>query len=109
VLEAAVHPVGREVELVADTVVVAAGVYGSPPILLRSGIGAEEELRRLGIRVVAALPVVGANLVDHLGAGVGWEATDLCRPRPRGTTRAGCCFEGATLIEARSSWCEDDS
>ena len=58
---------GREVVLEAETVVVSASAYGSPAILLRSGIGPEEELRRLGIPVAAALPEVGANLVDHPG------------------------------------------
>jgi choline dehydrogenase len=49
----------------ADLVVVAAGAYASPAILGRSGIGPAEELRPLGIDVVADLPGVGENLVDH--------------------------------------------
>jgi choline dehydrogenase-like flavoprotein len=51
--------------LAADRVVLCAGVYGSPAILLRSGIGPAEELRGLGIDRVADLPGVGANLADH--------------------------------------------
>jgi choline dehydrogenase len=46
-------------------VVVCAGVYGSPAILLRSGIGPAEQLRALGIATVAELPGVGRNLHDH--------------------------------------------
>lgn len=46
-------------------VVLAAGVFGSPAILLRSGIGPAEALRRLGVGCVADLPAVGANLQDH--------------------------------------------
>jgi choline dehydrogenase-like flavoprotein len=42
-----------------------AGTYGSPAILLRSGIGPEVDLHALGIDVVASLPGVGANLSDH--------------------------------------------
>ena len=49
----------------ADTVVLAAGAYGSPAILTRSGIGPVAELQRLGIRPVLDLPGVGANLSDH--------------------------------------------
>jgi choline dehydrogenase len=49
----------------ADQVVLAAGAYGSPAILARSGIGPVEELRRLGIPPVLDLPGVGANLSDH--------------------------------------------
>jgi choline dehydrogenase len=48
----------------ADLVVVCAGTYGSPAILLRSGIGPSRELRALGVRVIADLPV-GRNLHDH--------------------------------------------
>lgn len=45
-------------------VILSAGVYGSAPILLRSGIGPADELRRLTIAVVADLPV-GKNLKDQ--------------------------------------------
>ena len=51
---------------VAQTVVVAAGVYNSPAILQRSGIGPAPLLRRLGIEVVEDLPV-GSGLTDHPG------------------------------------------
>jgi choline dehydrogenase len=49
----------------ADTVVLCAGVYGSPVILMRSGIGPADELRAVGIDVRADLPAVGDNLADH--------------------------------------------
>lgn len=49
----------------ARHVVVAAGAIHSPALLLRSGIGPGDELRRLGIRVVADLRGVGANLQNH--------------------------------------------
>lgn len=49
----------------ADRVVLCAGVYGSPAILLRSGIGPAEDLRSIGIPSVADLDGVGANLADH--------------------------------------------
>ena len=54
---------GRVVE--ADQVILCAGVYGNPPILMRSGIGPADELRSLGVSVRADLPGVGANLADH--------------------------------------------
>ena len=41
----------------ADEIVISAGVYNSPAILQRSGIGPAEWLRPLGIDVVADLPV----------------------------------------------------
>jgi choline dehydrogenase len=49
----------------AGHVVLCAGVYGDPPILMRSGIGPADDLRSHDIAVLADLPGVGANLVDH--------------------------------------------
>jgi choline dehydrogenase len=49
---------GREILLCA-------GAYGSPAILLRSGIGPAEQLRQFGIPVELALPGVGEHLLDH--------------------------------------------
>ena len=54
---------GERIE--ADRVVLAAGAYGSPAILLRSGVGPADELRNLGIEPAADLPAVGQNLRDH--------------------------------------------
>lgn len=49
----------------AGKVVLCAGTYGSPPILMRSGIGPADHLRSVGIPVRLDLPGVGANLTDH--------------------------------------------
>jgi 4-pyridoxate dehydrogenase len=51
----------------AREVIVAAGTFNSPQILMLSGIGPAAHLRDFGINVVADLPV-GKNLQDHLGA-----------------------------------------
>ena len=59
-----VRLVGGEV-VAADRVVLAAGAYASPAILQRSGIGPAGRLRALGVDVVADLPGVGDNLIDH--------------------------------------------
>jgi choline dehydrogenase-like flavoprotein len=47
-------------------VVLAAGAFGSPQVLLLSGVGPEEELKRHGIKVNHILPGVGKNLHDHI-------------------------------------------
>jgi choline dehydrogenase len=49
----------------ADRIVLAAGAYGSPIILMRSGIGPADHLHSLKIPVVQNLQGVGQNLSDH--------------------------------------------
>jgi choline dehydrogenase len=46
-------------------VILAGGAIASPHLLLCSGVGPAEALRRAGVRVVHALPGVGENLQDH--------------------------------------------
>jgi choline dehydrogenase-like flavoprotein len=48
-------------DVYAELVVLAAGAYGTPGVLLRSGLG----------------PPVGEGLADHVGVGLGWEPTAL--------------------------------
>jgi len=47
-------------------VVVSAGAFLSPKLLMLSGLGSANHLRSLGIPVVADLPGVGQNLQDHI-------------------------------------------
>ncbi|RKP58559.1 GMC family oxidoreductase [Pararobbsia silviterrae] len=47
-------------------VIVCSGAFGSPQLLMCSGIGPASTLRGLGIDVVHDAPGVGANLQDHL-------------------------------------------
>ncbi|RHZ60765.1 hypothetical protein CDV55_103182 [Aspergillus turcosus] len=47
-------------------IIVSGGAYCSPAILMRSGIGAREELEQHGIPCQVDLPGVGKNLLDHL-------------------------------------------
>jgi choline dehydrogenase len=56
--------------LEAGAVVLAAGAYGSPAVLMRSGIGPAAVLRSVEVPVRADLPGVGQNLVDHPGVDV---------------------------------------
>ncbi|KAI0033311.1 hypothetical protein K488DRAFT_85067 [Vararia minispora EC-137] len=49
----------------ATTVVLAGGVWGSPPILERSGVGNKTLLTSLGINSVVDLPGVGENMQEQ--------------------------------------------
>ncbi len=57
---------GKAFHQPAREVIACGGAINSPQLLMLSGIGRGDELRRLGIDVVADLPGVGANLQDHL-------------------------------------------
>ncbi|WP_317447060.1 GMC family oxidoreductase [Streptomyces collinus] len=62
-------PVLRRV-LASREVILAAGAFNTAQLLMLSGIGPPEELRRHGIPVRAALPGVGTNLQDRYEVGV---------------------------------------
>jgi choline dehydrogenase len=55
----------------AGWVILCAGTYSSPAILMRSGIGPADQLQSVGVRVLVNLRGVGENLADHpVGNGV---------------------------------------
>ncbi|MEA5449264.1 GMC family oxidoreductase N-terminal domain-containing protein [Leptolyngbya sp. CCNP1308] len=60
---------------VNQEVILSAGTFDSPKLLMLSGIGSAEHLKAMGIPVVADLPGVGQNLQDHPVVSVAHEAT----------------------------------
>ena len=56
---------GETIRVEAQEVIVSAGAIHSPTILLRSGVGPADELKRLGIATVADRRGVGRNLQNH--------------------------------------------
>lgn len=58
---------GEHIEVAAEReVVLCAGTFGTPHLLLLSGIGAANELQKHGLPVMVDLPGVGQNLQDHI-------------------------------------------
>ena len=47
-------------------VLLSSGAFGSPQIMLRSGLGPKEEISKHGIDHIVELPGVGKNLQDHI-------------------------------------------
>ncbi|MBO9604099.1 MAG: GMC family oxidoreductase N-terminal domain-containing protein [Novosphingobium sp.] len=64
---------GRQVVRAEREVILSAGAYNSPKLLLQSGIGPADELRALGIEPLVDLPEVGRNLQEHPLTGIGYE------------------------------------
>jgi choline dehydrogenase len=60
----------------AREVIVAAGAFNSPQLLMLSGIGPRDELEPLGIDVRVDLPGVGGNLQDRYELGVVYEMAE---------------------------------
>jgi choline dehydrogenase-like flavoprotein len=50
----------------AREVLIAAGAFGSPKLLMQSGIGPADHLKSVGVAPTHDLPGVGENLQDHL-------------------------------------------
>src|SRR5512145_1728997 len=89
----------------AGRVVLCAGTYGSPAILLRSGIGPEAELRALGIETKLDL-AVGRNLHDHPAVYLKYSGTpQLVTAMLDFASKGGILFSEQTIAKFRSKYC----
>ncbi len=61
-------------------VILTAGAFQTPQLLMLSGVGPANHLRALGIPVVADRPAVGQNLRDHVAAPVVWDLREAAPP-----------------------------
>jgi choline dehydrogenase len=62
---------GQPFEALAEReLILSAGAYNSPQLLMLSGVGPAEHLAMREIEVVVDLPGVGQNLQDHINSGV---------------------------------------
>jgi choline dehydrogenase len=63
---------GRQVSQARREVIVSGGAYGSPQLLLLSGLGPAQHLQDMGISVVRDMQAVGSNLHDHFNTTASW-------------------------------------
>lgn len=97
---------GERRRVAAGRIALAGGAYGSPALLLRSGIGPADDLRRLGIPVARDLPGVGRGLADHPMVPLrfrGSAALDAAMAR----AATGWLPDEQVLIKARSGRCRE--
>jgi len=71
-----VHRGRHETARAARAVVLSAGAFESPKLLMLSGVGPADHLRSFGIDVVADRPSVGGNLQDHLNISMQYACTE---------------------------------
>jgi choline dehydrogenase len=101
-----ITPAGPE-RIDAPEIILAGGAYGSPLVLLRSGIGNVAELTALEIPVVLDLPGVGENLQDHTASNIGFDGTpELVAAMDAFVAGGGIAREEGTIVLAKSSLCE---
>jgi choline dehydrogenase-like flavoprotein len=88
---AGAHPSGEPGEkrqaFASREIILSGGVFNTPQLLMLSGIGPEEELRRHGIDVLVPLPGVGTNLQDR------YEVSVVNRMKGDWQIMAGAKFE----------------
>jgi choline dehydrogenase len=90
----------------AGRVIVCAGTYGSPAILLRSGIGPSAELQLHGIETRLDLPV-GRNLHDHPAVYLNYRGTpELVKSMLDFAEKGGVLFSEQTIAKFRSKYCK---
>jgi choline dehydrogenase len=82
-------------------VVLAAGAFGSPQLLMLSGLGPAPELQRHGIPVQRNLPGVGQNLQDHIDYVQAWRTGS--DTETFGVSLRGSAKVGAAMLEWRRS------
>src|SRR5438552_15514381 len=98
---------GAEVELVAGMFILAAGVYGSPAILMRSGIGPSGHLTELGIFAATDSPGVGENLHDHPGVAMRFGPSPGARRAVIEEYRRGALLQSQVILRGTSGQCTE--
>lgn len=92
---------GEEHIIYAQEIVLCAGVFESPAILERSGIGSREVLAAVNVPVLYELPGVGENLQDHLNCSLSCEVQDSIPTLDKAVQDPGA--RKAALIEYEQS------
>jgi choline dehydrogenase len=78
---------GKQTARARAEVIVSGGAYGSPQLLLLSGLGPAEHLQAVGVPVLRDMPAVGSNLHDHFNTYLSWR-----------------CAKPITLNDLENSW-----
>jgi choline dehydrogenase len=96
------HAQGRLVELRASLFVLCGGTYGTPLLLLRSGVGQAQHLQQIGIPSHIDLAGVGQNLHDHPGIALCFEPSALGRELVEADLTHHRFFQSQVVLRARS-------
>lgn len=105
----AVHAIidSAPTRIAANRIVLSAGAYGSPAILLRSGIGPADELSALGVPPIHHLPGVGRALADHPAVNLLYRASPPLDREMADFALRHWSPDEQSLAKARSSICRE--
>ena len=88
-------------------IILSAGAYGSPAILLRSGIGSSVELSRHGITQQHRLSGVGRHLADHPAIRLRYRGSEELCARMSEFSETSWLPDEQTLAKVRSGGCDE--
>ncbi len=96
------------VEVIAcGEVVVCAGTYGTPELLMRSGVGSVDDVRAVGVDLQVELAGVGGNLHDHPALTMEFNAShELVRELDAFRAQHGWLPEEQALAKVATSMCD---
>jgi choline dehydrogenase len=97
---------GEELRVRADCFILTAGAFGTPAILLRSGIGPRRALREVAIDVVRELPV-GEGLEDHCGMSIRFVPGEDLERETRKYSGCPGAFPQGGMLKLRSAFAPD--
>jgi len=103
------HSPNGAIELRAHRFVLCAGVYGSPAILMRSGIGPPDALRKLRVPIQVPLAGVGSNLHDHAGIAIDFEASPSARRALEKELAADKLYQSQVILKALADGRQEES
>ncbi len=99
------HTQGNRLELRASRFVLCCGTYGTPLLLMRSGIGPAQNLQELGILPLLDIPGVGQNLHDHPGISMDFEPSALAQRLLEEDLTHQRFFQSQVVLRAKSRQC----
>ncbi|KAI1503052.1 GMC oxidoreductase [Biscogniauxia marginata] len=74
------------IEIHSKAVILAAGAYRTPQLLMLSGLGPKETLEKHGIETKVDIPQVGKNFNDHIMVHLNWKLKDPSKGHALGSS-----------------------
>jgi len=95
---------GRDETITGDEIILSTGSVATPLLLMRSGFGDPDVLRRAGVDCRLSRPAIGQNLHDHLlGAGNVYRSSQAVPPTKLQHSESLWCLDAADVAAAKGT------